>query len=58
MGRAAAECFAVESARVGVVARTNGDLVATVGRLKELGPGISPPTTLVFFSRLSDYCIH
>jgi len=37
MGRAAAECFAVDGAKVGVLARTQGDLDATVARLLELG---------------------
>ena len=37
MGRAAAECFAADGARVAVVARTQADLDATVARLLELG---------------------
>ena len=37
MGRAAAECFAADGAKVGVVARTQADLDATVDRLLELG---------------------
>ncbi len=37
MGRAAAECFAVDGARVGVLARTQADLDATVARLLALG---------------------
>jgi 3-oxoacyl-[acyl-carrier protein] reductase len=37
MGRAAAECFATDGARVAVLARTQADLDATAGRLQELG---------------------
>ena len=37
MGRAAAECFAVDGAKVAVLARTQADLDATVARLLELG---------------------
>ncbi|MBM3658402.1 MAG: SDR family oxidoreductase [Actinobacteria bacterium] len=37
MGRAAAECFAADGARVAVVARTRADLDATVEALIELG---------------------
>ena len=37
MGRAAAECFAAEGARVAVLARTKADLDTTVARLLELG---------------------
>jgi 3-oxoacyl-[acyl-carrier protein] reductase len=37
MGRAAAECFAADGARVAVLARTKDDLDATVDRLLELG---------------------
>jgi len=37
MGRAAAECFAVEGASVAVLARSQSDLDATVARLRELG---------------------
>jgi NAD(P)-dependent dehydrogenase (short-subunit alcohol dehydrogenase family) len=37
MGRAAAECFAVDGASVGVLARTEADLQSTVERLLELG---------------------
>lgn len=37
MGRAAAECFAADGARVAVLARTQADLEATVGHLLELG---------------------
>jgi NAD(P)-dependent dehydrogenase (short-subunit alcohol dehydrogenase family) len=37
MGRAAAECFAVDGAKVAVLARTRADLDATVARLTELG---------------------
>jgi 3-oxoacyl-[acyl-carrier protein] reductase len=37
MGRAAAECFAADGARVAVLARTQSDLDATVARLLELG---------------------
>jgi 3-oxoacyl-[acyl-carrier protein] reductase len=37
MGRAAAECFAVDGARVAVLARTPDDLDRTVSRLLELG---------------------
>jgi NAD(P)-dependent dehydrogenase (short-subunit alcohol dehydrogenase family) len=37
MGRAAAECFAVDGAKVGVMARTQAALDATVARLIELG---------------------
>ena len=37
MGRAAAECFAADGARVAVLARTQADLDATVARLLELG---------------------
>ena len=37
MGRAAAECFAAESAKVGVIARNQADLDETVAALKKLG---------------------
>ena len=37
MGRAAAECFAADGARVAVLARTKADLDTTVARLLELG---------------------
>jgi 3-oxoacyl-[acyl-carrier protein] reductase len=37
MGRAAAECFAADGARVAVMARTPADLDATVAQLKALG---------------------
>jgi len=37
MGRAAAECFAADGAKVAVVARTKADLDATAERLHELG---------------------
>jgi NAD(P)-dependent dehydrogenase (short-subunit alcohol dehydrogenase family) len=37
MGRAAAECFAADGARVAVIARTQSDLDATVARLLEVG---------------------
>ena len=37
MGRSAAECFAVEGARVAVLARTRADLDATAAHLRELG---------------------
>lgn len=37
MGRAAAECFAAEGAKVGIIARTKAALDETVGRLTELG---------------------
>ncbi len=37
MGRAAAACFAADGARVGVLARTQADLDATVAELLELG---------------------
>jgi NAD(P)-dependent dehydrogenase (short-subunit alcohol dehydrogenase family) len=37
MGRAAAECFATEGARVAVLARNRADLDETVARLAELG---------------------
>jgi 3-oxoacyl-[acyl-carrier protein] reductase len=37
MGRAAAECFATDGARVAVLARTQAGLDATVARLRELG---------------------
>ncbi|HZR82551.1 MAG TPA: SDR family oxidoreductase [Candidatus Binatia bacterium] len=37
MGRAAAECFAADGAKVGVLARTEADLERTVARLRELG---------------------
>ena len=37
MGRAAAECFAADGAKVAVMARTRADLDATVARLLELG---------------------
>jgi NAD(P)-dependent dehydrogenase (short-subunit alcohol dehydrogenase family) len=37
MGRAAAECFAVDGAKVAVLARTQADLDATTARLRELG---------------------
>ncbi|HTR68879.1 MAG TPA: SDR family oxidoreductase, partial [Mycobacteriales bacterium] len=37
MGRAAAECFAADGAKVAVVARTQADLDATVERLLTLG---------------------
>ncbi|OAA25749.1 dehydrogenase of unknown specificity, short-chain alcohol dehydrogenase like [Frankia sp. EI5c] len=37
MGLAAAECFAIEGARVGVLARGRANLDAAVGRLLELG---------------------
>jgi 3-oxoacyl-[acyl-carrier protein] reductase len=37
MGRAAAECFAVDGAKVAVMARTRADLDATAERLRELG---------------------
>jgi 3-oxoacyl-[acyl-carrier protein] reductase len=37
MGRAAAECFAVDGAKVAVLARTQADLDVTVARLVELG---------------------
>jgi 3-oxoacyl-[acyl-carrier protein] reductase len=37
MGRAAAECFATDGAKVAVLARTQADLDATVERLLELG---------------------
>jgi NAD(P)-dependent dehydrogenase (short-subunit alcohol dehydrogenase family) len=37
MGRAAAECFAADGAKVGVMARTKADLDKTVARLLELG---------------------
>jgi len=37
MGRATAECFASDGAKVGVLARTEADLDATVARLLELG---------------------
>jgi 3-oxoacyl-[acyl-carrier protein] reductase len=37
MGRAAAECFAEDGARVAVLARTQRDLDATVERLRSLG---------------------
>ena len=37
MGRAAAECFAEDGARVAVLARTRADLDATAARLVELG---------------------
>src|SRR5436190_8550584 len=37
MGRAAAECFAEDGARVAVMARTRGDLDETVERLRSLG---------------------
>jgi 3-oxoacyl-[acyl-carrier protein] reductase len=37
MGRAAAECFAIDGAKIGVLARTRADLDATVERLLALG---------------------
>jgi NAD(P)-dependent dehydrogenase (short-subunit alcohol dehydrogenase family) len=37
MGRAAAECFAAEGAKVGVIARNQADLDETVAVLKKLG---------------------
>ena len=37
MGRAAAECFAADGAKVAVIARTQADLDATVARLLEVG---------------------
>ncbi len=37
MGRAAAECFAADGAKVAVLARTKADLDATANRLLELG---------------------
>ncbi len=37
MGRAAAECFAEDGARVAVFGRTKADLDETVKRLQELG---------------------
>ena len=37
MGRAAAECFAADGAKVAVLARTQADLDATAARLLELG---------------------
>ncbi|WP_045877819.1 SDR family oxidoreductase [Pseudofrankia sp. DC12] len=37
MGRAAAECFAAEGARIGVLARDRAELDKTVARLLELG---------------------
>jgi len=37
MGRAAAECFAAEGAKIAILARTQADLNAAVGRLLELG---------------------
>ena len=37
MGRAAAECFAADGAKVAVMARTRADLDGTVARLTELG---------------------
>jgi len=37
MGRAAAECFAADGARVAIIARTQADLDATAARLLELG---------------------
>jgi 3-oxoacyl-[acyl-carrier protein] reductase len=37
MGRAAAECFATDGARVAVLARTQADLDSTARRLQELG---------------------
>jgi NAD(P)-dependent dehydrogenase (short-subunit alcohol dehydrogenase family) len=37
MGRAAAECFAADGARVAVIARTQTDIDATVARLLEMG---------------------
>jgi 3-oxoacyl-[acyl-carrier protein] reductase len=36
MGRAAAECFAVDGARVAVLARTQADLDTTVARLRDV----------------------
>jgi 3-oxoacyl-[acyl-carrier protein] reductase len=39
MGRAAAECFAANGARVAVMARSRDDLDATVAALKKLGAG-------------------
>ena len=41
MGKSAAECFAVDGARVAVLARTRADLDATCAHLRELG---SPDT--------------
>ena len=37
MGRAAAECFAADGARVAVIARTQADLDETAARLRDLG---------------------
>src|SRR6476619_7412771 len=37
MGRSAAECFAIDGAKVGVLARTESDLRQTVDRLLEVG---------------------
>jgi NAD(P)-dependent dehydrogenase (short-subunit alcohol dehydrogenase family) len=37
MGRAAAECFAADGAKVGVIARTQADIDATVEALHDLG---------------------
>ena len=37
MGRAAAECFAADGARVAVLARTQADLDETAAHLKALG---------------------
>jgi NAD(P)-dependent dehydrogenase (short-subunit alcohol dehydrogenase family) len=37
MGRAAAECFAADGAKVGIIARTRADLDATVEHLVQLG---------------------
>jgi len=37
MGFAAAECFATDGAKVGIIARTQGDLEKAVTRMRELG---------------------
>lgn len=50
MGRAAAECFAAEGARVAVLARTQVDLDETVEHLRALGS----PDTLVLRADLAD----
>ena len=50
MGKAAAECFAVDGARVAVLARTRVDLDATCAQLRELGS----PDTIALQADITD----
>ncbi len=55
MGRAAAECFATDHTKVGVIARTRGDLDLTTARLRAGDPSEIGPVIAFVASRRNSY---